>query len=76
MSHRSKMRRETVFMAVKLLDAGLDHLKDIGPTNAQLLAVSTLFMSAKYEEIYPESLSKFLDYTLHSYQKNEMVVME
>jgi hypothetical protein len=75
-SHRSKMRRETVFMAVKLLDAGLEKLPDVGPANVQLLAVASLFMSAKYEEIYPENLNKFLDYTLHSYQKTEMLSME
>jgi hypothetical protein len=33
-------------------------------------------MSAKYEEIYPESLHKFLDYTLQSYQKKDMLEME
>ena len=43
------MRRETVFMAVRLFDCGLNKLKEIGPANAQLLAVSALFMSAKYE---------------------------
>lgn len=48
-SHRSKMRRETVFMAVKLLDSGLEHLRDINISNVQLLAVTSLFMSAKYE---------------------------
>lgn len=57
-------------MAIILFDQGLKGFKDIGPANAQLLAIAALFMSAKYEEIYPESLSKFLDYTLNSYQKS------
>jgi len=52
-SHRSKMRRETIFMAVKLFDTGLDSFKDITVVNVQLLAIAALFMSAKYEEIYP-----------------------
>ena len=52
-SHKSNMRRETAFMAVKLFDVGINRIKDIGPVNAQLLAVSALFMAAKYEEIYP-----------------------
>jgi hypothetical protein len=56
-------------MAVKLFDSGLNLMKDITASNAQLLAATCLFMSAKYEEIYPESLSKFLDYTSNSYRK-------
>ena len=48
-SHRSKMKRETIFMAVKMFDCGLDTIKDIGAANGQLLAVTCLFMSAKYE---------------------------
>lgn len=75
-SHKSTMRRETAFMAVKLLDYGLSGLSEIGVANVQLLAVTALFMSAKYEEVYPESLNKFLDYTLNSYMKNEMLAME
>ena len=63
-------------MAVKLLDAGLDSLKDVTVSNVQLLAIASLFMSAKYEQIYPESLNKFLDYTMHSYQKKDMLEME
>jgi hypothetical protein len=68
--------RETTFMAVRLLDAGLTQMKDIGPSNAQLLAATCLFMAAKYEEIYPESLNKFLDYTSNSYRRTEMLSME
>lgn len=40
-------------MAIILFDNGLKGFKDIGPANAQLLAIAALFMSAKYEEIYP-----------------------
>jgi len=40
-------------MAVKLFDTGLDSFKDITVVNVQLLAIAALFMSAKYEEIYP-----------------------
>ncbi len=73
MSHKSNMRRETAFMSVRLFDCGLIGFKDIGPSNAQLLAIAALFMSAKYEEIYPESLNKFLDYTMHSYLKSDLI---
>ena len=47
-SHRSKMRRETVFIAIKIFDEGLENFKDINPSNAQLLAVTSLFVAAKY----------------------------
>ena len=47
------MKKETVFMAIRLFDVGLESIRDIGPVNMQLLAVTALFMSAKYEEIYP-----------------------
>jgi len=62
-------------MALRLFDAGLCQMKDITATNAQLLAATCLFMSAKYEEIYPESLNKFLDYTSNSYRRGEMLIM-
>jgi len=62
-------------MAVRLFDSGLNLMKDVTASNAQLLAATCLFMSAKYEEIYPESLSKFLDYTSNSYRKGEMLIM-
>ena len=47
-SHFSKMRKETAFMAVKVFDNGLESMRDISPINAQLLAVTCLFISAKY----------------------------
>ncbi len=75
-SHRSTMKRETVFMAVRLFDCGLAGMKEVGITNVQLLATTAMFMSAKYEEIYPESLNKFLDYTLNSYMKHDILMME
>ena len=56
-------------MAFKLLDHCLESLRDISLPNTQLLTVTCLFMSAKYEEIFPESMNKFLDYTLNSYRR-------
>jgi hypothetical protein len=42
------MRRETAFMAVKILDMGLTGMSDIGTRNVQLLATTALFIAAKY----------------------------
>jgi hypothetical protein len=59
-SHRTNIKRETIFIAVYLLDQMLSVDREVTTQNLQLLATTALFIACKYEEIYPEALSKFL----------------
>jgi hypothetical protein len=63
-------------MGVHVFDAILEKLKNISTNNIQLIATTALFIAAKYEEIYPETLQKFLEYTANSYSKQELLLME
>jgi hypothetical protein len=63
-------------MGVHLFDAIMDKLKNVSTSSIQLVATTALFIAAKYEEIYPETIQKFLDYTANSYGKQELLIME
>lgn len=75
-SHRSSLKRETVFMGVALLDQMLAKWKEVTVQNLQLVATCALFIACKYEEIHPENMGKFLEYSLNSYSKQDLLLME
>lgn len=56
-------------MGIHIFDLVIPKLKDVSNRNIQLIATTSLFIAAKYEEIYPESLQKFLEYSENSYGK-------
>lgn len=47
-------------MGIHLFDLISEQLKNLSIHNLQLAALTCLFIAAKYEEIHPESLNKFL----------------
>lgn len=66
---------ETLFIAVNLLDRYLSH-QQMKKDDMQLLGITCLFISAKYEEIYPPQLMDFVSYTKNAVTKNSILVME
>lgn len=54
------LRRETIFMGVHIFDLVVPKLKDVSLKNIQLIALTSLFIAAKYEEIHPEPLQTAL----------------
>lgn len=76
--HRKfKLRHETLFLAVNVLDRFLALTSDSVPKGKfQLFGVSCLFIAAKYEEIYPPALSDFVYVCADTYKAEQILEME
>jgi G2/mitotic-specific cyclin-B, other len=70
-----KLLQETFYISVSIVDRYLSK-KSITKYQLQLLGVTSLFLAAKYEEIYPPEFSKFLKVTENCYSKAQIVLME
>jgi cyclin B len=70
-----KLVPETLHLAVSLIDRFL-HKKSVSKYQLQLLGLTSLFLAAKYEEIYPPEFSKFLKICENAYSKSQVVLME
>lgn len=66
---------ETLFMTVSIIDRYLD-LATCTREKFQLVGITALFISAKYEEIYPPPLKDFSEMTQKTYSKAEILQME
>lgn len=76
--HRKfKLRHETLFMAVNLLDRYMDTATEpLQKNKFQLFGVTCLFIAAKFEEIYPPSLSDFVYVCADTYTSEMVLEME
>lgn len=76
--HRKfKLRHETLFMAVNLLDRYMDTATEpLQKNRFQLFGVTCLFIAAKFEEIYPPSLSDFVYVCADTYTSDMVLEME
>lgn len=76
--HRKfKLRHETLFMAVNLIDRYMDtSIEPLQKNRFQLFGVTCLFIAAKYEEIYPPSLSDFVYVCADTYTSEMVLEME
>ena len=70
-----KLLQETFYICVSIIDRYLQR-KSISKYQIQLLGVTSLFLAAKYEEIYPPEFSKYLKVTENVYSKAQIVLME
>lgn len=70
-----KMNSETLFLAVNFIDRYLS-TKTIIRSRFQLLGTAALFISSKYEEIYPPDVHEFVYITDNAYDKNDILAME
>ena len=68
-------RHETLFLAVNLIDRYISH-KDILRSEFQLLGISALFISCKYEELFPRNIKDFVNFTGNCAKKEEIFKME
>lgn len=76
--HRKfKLRHETLFMAVNIIDRFLGQTSESIPKGKfQLFGVSCLFIASKYEEIYPPALSDFVYVCADTYSGEQILEME
>jgi len=70
-----KLRTETLFLAVDLIDRFLGHC-DVKKNQLQLIGVAALLIASKFEEIHPPPVRWFVDVTDNAYKKEELVEME
>lgn len=72
---RFKLLSETLFLSVMIIDKYLEK-RAVTRQQLQLVGVTSLFISAKYEEIYPPDLKEFVHLTDKAYTKEQVVKME
>ena len=72
---RYKMRDETIFLAVRLIDKYLS-LRPIEYDRFQLLGTASLMIAAKYEEIYPPKVKDFVYICANAYTRADVLKME
>jgi len=70
-----KLLSETLFLTVNLIDRYLS-LKQIPRTKLQLVGVSAMLITTKYEEIYPPTVKDFVYITDNAYSREEVLDME
>jgi len=70
-----KLKTETLFLAVNLIDRFLERRK-ITRKKLQLVGVTGMLIAAKFEEIYPPEVRDFVYITDKAYAKEEILQME
>lgn len=66
---------ETLYITVNIIDKFLSKEK-IKRKNFQLLGITSLFITNKYEEIYPPELKDHVEVTDNAYNKKDVLEME
>ena len=67
--------QETIFLAVELLDRYLQKVP-VARKQLQLVGTTCMWVAAKYEEIYPPSVTEFAHMTDNTFQKEDLREME
>lgn len=70
-----KMRSETLFLTVNLIDRYLSRAQVVRK-RLQLVGVVAMFVASKFEEISPPDLKDFVHITDNAYTKDEVLGME
>jgi len=70
-----KLKAETLFMAVNLLDRATESMY-ISKSKYQLLGITCLFIASKYEEIYHPRLREYSYVCANAYTESEILQME
>ncbi|XP_010446653.1 PREDICTED: cyclin-B1-1 [Camelina sativa] len=72
---RFELNPETFYLTVNILDRFLS-VKPVPRKELQLVGLSALLMSSKYEEIWPPHVSDLADIADHAYSHKQILVME
>ena len=70
-----KLSTETLFLTVNLIDRYLEK-RSVNRKQLQLVGICSLFVAAKYEEIYPPTTSEMLYLADKAYTKQHLLKME
>ena len=69
-----KLSTETLFLTINLIDRYVSK-KLIGKNKFQLLGISALFISAKYEEVIYPGIHNFVEITDNTYTKSDILCL-
>lgn len=72
---KNKLLQETFILSVNILDRYLN-LIPIKDKEIKLLAVTSLFIASKYEEIYPDDINSLVKASYNEFSKEEILKME
>lgn len=70
-----RLLQETMFMTVGIIDRFLQE-NPVPKNQLQLVGVTSMFLAAKYEEMYPPEIGDFTFVTDHTYTKAQIREME
>ena len=70
-----KLREETLYMAINIMDRYLEADK-VSKAKLQLVGVTALIIASKYEEIYAPELRDFITIADNNIKKSEILSME
>ncbi|CAL8070153.1 unnamed protein product [Calicophoron daubneyi] len=71
--HSYKLQPETLYLCVALLDRYLlKHCQDLSKDCFQLIGITSLFIAAKFEEMYPPDISDFTAVTHNAFKKTDI----
>ena len=70
-----KLLPQTMYITVNLIDRFLEK-NEINRSKLQLVGITAMFISTKYEEIYPPDLKEFVYITDGAYVKSDVLKME
>eukprot|EP00747_Dinoflagellata_sp_TGD_P210815 gnl/TRDRNA2_/TRDRNA2_84060_c0_seq1.p1 gnl/TRDRNA2_/TRDRNA2_84060_c0~~gnl/TRDRNA2_/TRDRNA2_84060_c0_seq1.p1 ORF type:complete len:539 (-),score=110.04 gnl/TRDRNA2_/TRDRNA2_84060_c0_seq1:90-1706(-) len=71
-----KLRTETLFQAIGLVDRFLELRQQTQRRQLQLVGVTALLIAAKFEELYPPQINDFVYVTDRAYTREEVIEME
>lgn len=71
-----KLLNETLFLTINIIDRYLSAKSNVQRSKLQLVGVSALLISTKYEEIYPPTVKDLVYITDNAYTKEEILEME
>ncbi|ESQ53333.1 hypothetical protein EUTSA_v10025317mg [Eutrema salsugineum] len=72
---RFELNPETFYLTINILDRFLS-VKPVPRKELQLVGLSALLMSSKYEEIWPPQVEDLVDIADHAYSHKQILVME
>jgi len=71
-----KLRAETLFQAISLVDRFLERKRQTQRRQLQLVGVTALLIAAKFEELHPPQINDFVYVTDKAYTREEVIRME
>jgi cyclin B len=74
--HKLKLKAETLYLTVNIVDRYLAKKTNVARSKLQLVGTTALLIASKYEEIYPAEIDDLVEACDSAYPSNEIVKCE